>query len=430
MRSRHSAVLLVALLIFTSSASAGSNNAAAPGQSAPLSSSLPTITGETIVGKTLSAGQGSWNGPPATYRYQWLRCSSAGAACNPVAGATAQTDLLAAGDLGYTIRVSVSASNKNGTTIATSQPTTLVTALAAPAPTATTSTSSPTSTSTTTTPSSSTTTTTTTTTSSPAATTTTATTTTTPAPSGTMLFNGDFNTCNLTQWSDLHDAQLAVNPPGFVVKGSAQSFSGCGSQVNVTNAPDSSSSGDASFLWDGGSYNLPWLSKGADTWFRMQVLFPDGTNATYPGKFVHSVISSGWDTFMEWHSAPNAGYSTTVGVWGSDPPHLMLRPAGGTMPSQTFAWIRDPNNLQYNHWYDILVHQVFSDDPNVGYIEWWVDGVQKYAAHFPTLTRRTDGTVPAVSLQAGLYRGPSRTDVGTIYIDGVKAGTTRSAVGG
>jgi hypothetical protein len=100
------------------------------------------------------------------------------------------------------------------------------------------------------------------------------------------------------------------------------------------------------------------------------------------------------------------------------------------MPNQTFAYIRDPNNLQYNHWYDILVHEVFSDDPSVGYIEWWVDGVQKYAAHFPTLTRRTDGSVPAVSLQAGFYRGPSRTDVGTIYVDGVRAGTTRSAVGG
>jgi hypothetical protein len=233
----------------------------------------------------------------------------------------------------------------------------------------------------------------------------------------------------LSQWSDLHDAQLGINPPGFVV-GNAPSFGLCSSRVNVTNVTSTSSSGDASFLWAGGNYNLPWLAKGSDTWFRMQVAFPDGTNAAFPGKFVHSVMSSGWDIFMEWHAAPSAGYSTTVGVWGSDPPRLMLRPVGGAMPSQTFAWIRDTNALQYNHWYDIVVHQVFSDDPNVGYIEWYVDGVQKYAAHFPTLTRRTDGTVPAVSLQAGLYRGPSRSDMGTIYIDGVRAGTTRAAVGG
>jgi hypothetical protein len=222
---------------------------------------------------------------------------------------------------------------------------------------------------------------------------------------------------------------LSVNPAGFVVK-SAPSAASCGAQVNVTNAAGSSSSGDASFLWAGGNYNLPWLAKGADTWFRMQVAFPDGTNAAFPGKFVHSMISSGWDTFMEWHSAPSAGYSTMVGVWGSDPPRLQLRPVGGVMPSQTFAYIRDPNALQYNHWYDIVVHQVFSEDPSVGYIEWWVDGVQKYAAHFPTLTRRTDGSVPGVSLQAGLYRGPSRTDMGTIYIDGVKAGTTLASVSG
>jgi Polysaccharide lyase len=413
------------LLVFTSSASAGNGTTSAPGQTAPINAGVPTISGQPFVGMTLTANAGNWNGPPATYTFQWLHCSSAGDACTPLGGAAAQTDVLRSSDMGFTMRVAVTASNKNGTSIATSQPTASVSA--PPPVTSNTTTTTPT----TSTIATTTTTTTTTTTAPPPTTTTTpSTTTTTPSsPTGTVLFNGDFDTCDLAQWSDLHDAQLGINPPGFIVK-TAPSFGTCAAQVNVTGAAGSSTSGDASFLWDGGNYNLPWLSKGADTWFRMQVAFPDGTNPAFPGKFVHSVMSSGWDTFLEWHSAPNAGYSTMVGVWGSDPPHLQLRPVGGAASNQTFAYIRDPNNLQYNHWYDILVHQVFSDDPNVGYIEWWVDGVQKYAAHFPTLTRRADGSVPAVSLQAGLYRGPSRTDIGTIYIDGVRAGTTRAAVGG
>jgi hypothetical protein len=401
MHRRHCALLVFVLLAFTSSAGAASQSSlSAPGQSAPINGSLPSLSGQPLVGKALIASTGSWNGPSSTYSFQWLRCSNTGTTCTPVTEATGQNFLLVSGDAGFTIRVAITASNKNGTSIATSLPTQQV---SAPPPATTTTT---TTTATTTTP-----------------------TTTTTSSTGSLLFNGDFNTCNLSQWADLHDAQLAVNPPGFVV-GSAPAFGLCGAQVNVSSAADTSTSGDASFLWAGGSYNLPWLGKGADTWFRMQVAFPDGTNASFPGRFVHSVVSSGWDTFMEWHSAPSAGYSTMVGVWGSDPPHLQLRPVGGVMPSQTYAYIRDPNALQYNHWYDILVHQVFSDDPNVGFIEWWVDGVQKYAAHFPTLTRRTDGSVPSVSLQAGLYRGPSRTDIGTIYIDGVRAGTTRSSVGG
>lgn len=205
--------------------------------------------------------------------------------------------------------------------------------------------------------------------------------------------------------------------------------------MNVTNAAGSSSSGDASYLWEGGNYNLPWLSNGADTWFRMQVAFPDGTNPAFPGRFTHSVISSGWDMFMEWHSAPGAGYSTYVGVWGSSPPCLMLRVAGGNAASQTMEWIHEraggvDKPLQYNHWYDILVHQVLSDSASAGYIEWWVDGVQQYAAHVPTISRTSSGTVPGLSLQTGLYRGPSRTDTDTIYVDGVQAGPTRASVGG
>jgi hypothetical protein len=162
----------------------------------------------------------------------------------------------------------------------------------------------------------------------------------------------------------------------------------------------------------------------------MQVAFPNGTDLRFPGKFTHSVISSGWDMFLEWHSAPGAGYSSYVGVWGSDPPVLMLRPAGGNVSSQTLGWIRDTQPLQFNHWYDIVVHQVFSADPSTGLIEWWVDGRLLYSAHVPTLTRRTDGTTPPVSLQAGLYRGPSRVDTDTIYVDGVRAGPTRASVGG
>jgi hypothetical protein len=171
----------------------------------------------------------------------------------------------------------------------------------------------------------------------------------------------------------------------------------------------------------------------------MQVAFPDGTNPAFPGKFTHSVVSSGWDTIMEWHDDGyhGCGYSTTVSVWGSDPPVLMFRPAGGAAdPNQTFYWIheKDANGndipLKFNHWYDIEVHLVFNEDPNLGYAEWYVDGNLRFQKHISTLSMCADGQVHPASFQAGLYRGPSRTDTDTIYIDGVKVGSSRAAVSG
>lgn len=254
----------------------------------------------------------------------------------------------------------------------------------------------------------------------------------TTVSSGTVYFDGDFDTCDLSQWSDFHDAQLSVNPPGFVVQPSP-AYYGCAARVNVTNAADTSSTGDASFLWTASGYNQPWLAKGADTWFRMQVAFPDGTS--FPGKFTHSVVSSGWDTFMEWHSANGCGYSNMVSVWGSDPPVLMFRPVGGAAdPNQTFKYIHEKDAsgadipLRFNHWYDIVVHFVFNNDPALGLAEWWVDGALRYSAHISTISTCSDGQVHPLSYQAGLYRGPSRTDQDTIYIDGVRAGSTRISV--
>jgi polysaccharide lyase-like protein len=201
----------------------------------------------------------------------------------------------------------------------------------------------------------------------------------------------------------------------------------------TTNAPDSSVGGDASYVQTGSNYNTPWLSNGADTWYHERVLFPSGTNAAFPGKFTPNPISSGWNMTMEWHSAAGAGYSSYVGVWGS--PCLLLRLAGGTMPTQTYKWIHLTDSagkdvpLQYDHWYDISVHFKLSADPSIGAYEWWVDGSLASSGSFPTLTKRTDGSVPGLMFQAGHYRGTaSWTD--TVYIDSVQAGPTRASVGG
>ncbi|HEY3181756.1 MAG TPA: LamG-like jellyroll fold domain-containing protein, partial [Gaiellaceae bacterium] len=98
----------------------------APPPAAPQNTSPPTISGTAQQGQTLTAGDGSWTDTP-TFGYQWRRCDSAGANCSTIAGATAKTYLLAAADVGSTIRVVVTASNAGGSNSATSAPTAAVT---------------------------------------------------------------------------------------------------------------------------------------------------------------------------------------------------------------------------------------------------------------------------------------------------------------
>ena len=95
---------------------------------APANTALPTISGLTQVGATLTASNGTWTGSPTpTFTYQWEQCNSAGASCGDIGGETNPTYLVAAGDAGHTIRVKVTATNTVSATTAESAATAVIT---------------------------------------------------------------------------------------------------------------------------------------------------------------------------------------------------------------------------------------------------------------------------------------------------------------
>ena len=94
---------------------------------APKNTTQPTIAGTARVGQTLTADPGAWSGSPTAYAYQWLHCNAdASTSCTDIAGATAKTYVLKTADLGYRIRVKVTARNAKGSGTATSAPTAIV----------------------------------------------------------------------------------------------------------------------------------------------------------------------------------------------------------------------------------------------------------------------------------------------------------------
>jgi Bacterial Ig-like domain (group 3) len=122
------AFLLIAVSCWVGVASSQAANA-------PLNTALPTISGTATQGQTLTEHNGAWdNNPVPPLTYQWEDCDGTGGSCTAIPGATDQTYLLTANDVNHTIVVQETATNTTGSTVASSNATGVVAALALPAP--------------------------------------------------------------------------------------------------------------------------------------------------------------------------------------------------------------------------------------------------------------------------------------------------------
>ena len=88
----------------------------------PHNSGLPVISGKTQSGQTLQASLGTWVNEPSSYSFQWARCDFSGANCNDLGGQMSSQYVVVPGDIGGTLRVTVTAFNAGGHSAATSDP--------------------------------------------------------------------------------------------------------------------------------------------------------------------------------------------------------------------------------------------------------------------------------------------------------------------
>ena len=89
---------------------------------APRNTVRPEITGEPEVGQELTAEDGTWTNAPTSFAYQWQRCDVDAVSCVVVTGATGKTYGVRASDVGFRLRVEVTARNANGAGSAVSSP--------------------------------------------------------------------------------------------------------------------------------------------------------------------------------------------------------------------------------------------------------------------------------------------------------------------
>ena len=84
----------------------------------PANSVIPSISGTKRTGETLTASPGTWSGAPTSYAYQWKRASTSGGTYTNISSATNSTYVLTDSDIGKFIKVSVVATNANGSSTA------------------------------------------------------------------------------------------------------------------------------------------------------------------------------------------------------------------------------------------------------------------------------------------------------------------------
>src|SRR4051794_1610822 len=82
-------------------------------QFSPSVAGVPTIAGTAVQGQTLTAAPGTWTNTP-TLTHQWQHCDATGAACADIAGATTPTYAVTPADVGATLRVTVTGTNRFG----------------------------------------------------------------------------------------------------------------------------------------------------------------------------------------------------------------------------------------------------------------------------------------------------------------------------
>ncbi len=161
---------------------------------------------------------------------------------------------------------------------------------------------------------------------------------------------------------------------------------------------------------------------GAESWYAWSVLFPPDFDPS-PNAF---------NIFTQWHRersstpecrpGPNVAFRTTA---NSNPLRMQMVVTGGSLVPDCMPMrqVFPLGPIEYNHWYDFVLHVRWSPDAAAGFVQVYIDG-RELVPLTHAATMYEDDQVYAVQ---GIYRSPSdRTS--TVYETPIRRGTTMAAV--
>jgi MYXO-CTERM domain-containing protein len=214
------------------------------------------------------------------------------------------------------------------------------------------------------------------------------------AASANVLWRGDYETGDLSQWDKVDGLTSRLTVESSVVRQGSHAL-----RVELHQG-DVSSSGTRNEVVE--SDPAHYESEGNDRWYAWSTLFP----ADYPS-------NNTWQVFTQWHH---------TGCCGSPPvefsvvgEHIQLGHDG----SSTILWTTP---LVRGVWHDFVVHVYWSSTE--GYVELYYDGQM-------VLGKTSVQTLypgEQAYMKQGLYWNAAITSVGVLYHDGMVTGTSLADV--
>src|ERR1041384_2209908 len=213
------------------------------------------------------------------------------------------------------------------------------------------------------------------------------------AASATVIWRGDFESGDLSQWTDVEGLQsrlTVVQSPMRQGKYALRTelhqgdviYTGTRNEVGLETAPYQEVEGN-------------------ERWYAWSTMF----DASYPS-------NDTWQVFTQWHHS---------GCCGSPP--LEFDVQGEEIQVNTngdqLLW---HSPLVRGVWHDFKLHVYWSSNASKGFIELWYDGAPALAkTYFATLYPGNYNY-----LKQGLYRDAAVSDVAVLYHDGFVIGTTQA----
>ncbi|NMN96657.1 polysaccharide lyase [Antrihabitans stalactiti] len=246
-----------------------------------------------------------------------------------------------------------------------------------------------------------------------------------------VLFRGDFETGDFSQWSTCQS--VVINDFCTDYKNSDQSLQvqtdvvrqgRYAARFEVRDGDLSFSAGDRSEVSDelvtGGN-------EGDDRWYQWSTQF----SSTFPMNHA----SQGWGVVGQWHGESDAGsppvsmnVDVADGQWGL---RINRQAAPGVFMSTPVLW-KTP--LAPGTWQDIKMHIKWSAEDSVGFVELWHNGVRQTFTGEPcagtdhcairTLIPGGGGTY----FKMGYYRSVNVHGTGVVYGDAFESAMTESAL--
>lgn len=214
---------------------------------------------------------------------------------------------------------------------------------------------------------------------------------------GSVLFSGDFNTGDLSQWGVVHSQTAdrvtvgTSNPSPFEGVYRARfevrpgdGVEGEGNRAEVT-APQPAG----------------WFAEGQERWVRQSVYVPSQT------------LESDWKLITQYSANGVGSPALAMFLVGGSSPHFELRHGD----SSTTDWVGP--KLKFDRWYDIAVHVRYSSSPATGFIEVYLEGAKQTLTNGQTRRHRTTMEHGKAYLKVGIYRNASHSSNNVVYHDNV-----------